>query len=234
MRPVRVLSTLALAGVLDRLRPLLPEVDLQLAPTAVLLGRIAAGERGDVAILTVEAVADLAAAGTLVASSRIDLARSSVGMAVRQGAPRPDISTPAAVAAALLGARSVALSRAGASGAFMAGLLVRLGIADAVNHRATFIPSGFTGERVMTGEADLAVQQVSELMMVPGLDIVGPLPSELGGVSTFTAALFAGAGPGAASVLATLCRAGDLMQEAGLAACDLVRSEGRDPARAAT
>ena len=121
MTPVHILSTLALAGVLDRLRPLLPAVDLQLAPTAVLLKRIAAGERGDVVILTDSTVGDLAAAGTLVAASRADLAVSHVGMAVRQGAPRPDISTPAAVGASLVGARSVALSQAGASGVFMAG-----------------------------------------------------------------------------------------------------------------
>jgi len=220
MAPIRLLSTLALSGVLDALLPRLaawlPPVELQLAPTNVLLDRIAAGTRGDIAILTAAAVDDLSASGTLDGASRVALARSHVGLAVRQGAVRLDISTAAAVAAALSGARSVALSRTGASGVFMTGLLVRLGIADEVNRKATVIPSGLTGERVMSGEADLAVQQVSELMAVPGLDILGRLPPEIEGVSVFTAALFTGAAPGAADVVAALRAAIALMREKGL------------------
>lgn len=183
---LRVMSTLALAGVL---KPL-PALDLELAPTDVLLERIAAGARADLLILTDRAVKALAAAGTVLPHSRVPLAWSFVGLAVRQGAPRPDISTAEALAAALRQARSVALSRTGASGHFMAQLLNRLGIADEVNRNATFIPSGFTGERVLAGEADLAAQQVSELLAVPGLDVLGPLPPELGGATLFSAALF--------------------------------------------
>ena len=220
MAPIRLLSTLALSGVLDALLPRLadglPPVEVQLAPTSVLLERIAAGERGDIAILTDAAVDDLSASGVLDGASRVALARSHVGLAVRQGAVRPDISTAAAVAAALSGARSVALSRTGASGVFMTGLLVRLGIADEVNRKATVIASGLTGERVVSGEADLAVQQMSELMAVPGLDILGRLPPEIEGVSVFTAALFAGAAPGAAGVVAALRAATALMREKGL------------------
>jgi molybdate transport system substrate-binding protein len=220
MAPIRLLSTLALSGVLDALLPRLPAglppVEVQRAPTKVLLERIAAGERGDIAILTDAAVDDLSASGTLDGASRVALARSHVGLAVRQGATRPDISTAAAVAAALSGARSVALSRSGASGVFMTGLLARLGIADEVNRKATVIPSGLTGERVISGEADLAVQQLSELMAVPGLDILGRLPPEIEGVSVFTAALFTGAAPGAADVVAALRKATALMREKGL------------------
>jgi molybdate transport system substrate-binding protein len=220
MAPIRMLSTLALSGVLDALLPglaaWLPPVELQLAPTNVLLDRIAAGVRGDIAILTDAAVDALSASGTLDGASRVALARSHVGLAVRQGAMRPDISSAAAVAAALCGARSVALSRTGASGVFMTGLLVRLGIADEVDRKATVIPSGLTGERVVSGEADLAVQQVSELMAVPGLDILGRLPPEIEGVSVFTAALFIGAAPGAADVVAALRAATALMREKGL------------------
>lgn len=216
MAKLRVLSTLGLAGVLQDLAPGLPPLDLQLAPTQTLMGRIADGERGDVAILTDLAVADLIAAGTLDGGSRVDLARSYVGVAVRQGAPRPDISTPEAFMAALLGARSVALSRAGASGLFMAGLLNRLGVADAVYRKATVIPGGFTGELVASGEAELAIQQVSELMVVPGIDILGRLPPGIEGVSVFTAALFAGAPQGAAQVIQALRLAAALMREKGL------------------
>ncbi len=220
MAPIRLLSTLALSGVLDVLLPrlaagLLP-VELQLAPTNVLLARIAAGTQGDIAILTDAAVDALSASGTLDGASRVALARSHVGLAVREGAMRPDISSAAAVAAALSGARSVALSRTGASGVFMTGLLVRLGIADKVNRKATVIPGGLTGERVVSGEADLAVQRVSELMAVPGLDILGRLPPEIEEVSVFTAALFTGAAPGAADVVAAPRMATVLMREKGL------------------
>ncbi len=221
MAPIRLMSTLAMSGVLDALLPRLPAglppVETQLAPTNVLLDRIAAGARGDIAILTDAAVDALAASGTLNGASRVALARSHVGLAVRQGAMRPDISSAAAVAAALSSARSVALSRTGASGVFMDGLLVRLGIADEVNRKATVIPSGLTGERVMSGEADLAVQQLSELMAVPGLDILGRLPPEIEGVSVFTAALFTGAAPGAGDVVAALRASTALMREKGLA-----------------
>ncbi len=220
MAPIRMLSTLALSGVLVVLLPRLPAglppVEMQLAPTNVLLERIAAGARGDIAILTDAAVDDLSASGVLDGASRVALARSHVGLAVRQGAMRPDISTAAAVAAALSGARSVALSRTGASGVFMTGLLVRLGIADEVNRRATVIPGGLTGARVVSGEADLAVQQMSELMAVPGLDILGRLPPEIEGLSVFTAALFTRAAPGAADVVAALRAAAALMREKGL------------------
>ena len=98
-------------------------------------------------------------------------------MAVKAGAPKPDITTVEQFKATLLKARTVAYSKIGASGIFFAGLLDRLGIAGAV--RSLIVPSGFTAERLITGEADLAIQQISELMMVPGIDVVGPLPPDI-------------------------------------------------------
>ena len=111
-----------------------------------------------------------------MAESCVDLARSWVGIAVRAGAPHPDITTPAALRATLLGARSVAYSRLGASGILFAQLIERIGIAGEVNARACIIPQGFTAERLRSGEADLAVQQISELKQVEGVDVVGPIP----------------------------------------------------------
>ena len=105
--------------------------------------------------------------------------RSLVGLAVKAGAPKPDIGTAEALKATLLAAQSIAYSRLGASGVFFAELIERLGIAEAVNAKATIIPSGLTGALVARGEAQMAVQQLSELMAVPGLDIVGPLPASL-------------------------------------------------------
>ena len=140
------------------------------------MARIDAGETADVAILTREGVEQLAAGGVLVAASVVDVARSHVGIAVRAGAAKPDIGSPEALKAALLAAKSIAYSRIGASGILFAGLIRQLGVAEAVNAKATIIPGGFTGELAARGEVELAVQQVSELMVVPGVEVVGPLP----------------------------------------------------------
>ena len=91
----------------------------------------------------------------------------------------------------MVSARAVAYSKAGASGIYFAGLIERLGIAQAVNARAIVIPMGFTAEKVASGEAEVAIQQVSELLTVPGIDIVGPFPPELQTVTRFDAATFA-------------------------------------------
>jgi molybdate transport system substrate-binding protein len=192
---VEVLSTLALMGVLRELAPGYEQatgtrVAAAFAPTAALLERIGAGEAADVAVLTAAAIDELTRDGVLAVGSRIDLARSVVGVAVRAGAPKPDIGSAAAFTRALLDARSVAYSRAGASGIFFADLIRRLGIADEVNAKATVIPSGLTGELAARGEVEIAIQQVSELMEVAGIDIVGPLPAELGGATVFSGAVF--------------------------------------------
>ncbi len=196
MNELRVLSTMGLAGVLRAFGPEWEgehgtKLDAEFMPTVRLLERIRDGERGDVAILTDDGLDALIGEG--VVEGRVDLARSYVGVAVRAGAPHPDISTRQAFIDALLGARSVVMSKAGASGIFMAGLLERLGIADAVRPKATILASGFTAELAASGEAELAIQQVSELQVVPGVEIVGRIPAELGGVSLFAAGLFRGA-----------------------------------------
>jgi molybdate transport system substrate-binding protein len=144
------------------------------------------GEKTDVLILTREGLDDLVSEGAVVAASKVDLARSYVGLAVKAGAPHPDISTEAALVSALLAARSVAYSKIGASGIYFAELIERLGIAAEINVRAT-ITAGFTAERLMSGEADIAVQQLSELKQVAGVELVGPIP-----LSLQTAAIFTG------------------------------------------
>ena len=132
----------------------------------------------------------------LAPDSVADVAVSLVGVAVKAGAARPDISSVEALKAALLQAKSIAYSRIGASGVFFAELIQRLGIADEVNAKATVIPSGFTAELAARGEVELAVQQVSELMLVPGIDIVGPLPPGAESVTMFTAGVLAGSATG--------------------------------------
>ena len=189
---VRVLSTLALMGTVRSLAGRYEaaggaRIDADFAPTLGLLDRLRGGEAADIVILTKEALDDLARAGSVVADSRVDLARSFVGLAVKAGAAHPDIATEPALRATLLSARSVAYSRIGASGIFFAQLIERMGIASEINARARITPSGFTAERLVSGEADLAVQQISELKLVPGVEIVGPIPLELQSPAVFSA-----------------------------------------------
>ena len=176
---VRLLSTLALMGAVRSLAGKYQaekgtRIDADFAPTLGLLDRLRGGEAADVVILTREGLDELASEGTVVADSRVDLARSYVGIAVKAGADHPDIATEPALRATLLGAR-VAYSRIGASGIFFAQLIERMGIASEINARARIVPSGFTAERLVTGDADLAVQQISELKQVAGVEIVGPI-----------------------------------------------------------
>src|SRR5690606_26765813 len=148
------------------------KVEASYDPTALMLERIGRGERADVAFLTTAGIDTLIGQGVMLAGSRVDLARSLVGLAVKAGAPKPDPSTVESTAQALLAARIV-YSRKGQSGIFFAGLLERLGIAGQVSARAIIVESGITAKAVIKGEADIAVQQVSELMLVSGIDIAG-------------------------------------------------------------
>lgn len=188
---VRLLSTLALKGAVARLAGQYQAatgtaIDADFAPTVALLPRLRGGERADVVILTREGLDELAAEEVIATASMIDLARSWVGIAVKAGAPHPDIGSEAAFRATLLAARSVAYSKIGASGIYFAGLIARLDIAAEINARAT-ITSGFTAERLITGEADLAVQQISELKQVEGIEVVGPIPLALQTPAVFSA-----------------------------------------------
>jgi molybdate transport system substrate-binding protein len=189
---VRLLSTLALRGAVRSLAGRYEaaggaRIDADFAPTLALLDRLRGGEGADVVILTREGLDELAAEGTVVADSCVDLARSYVGFAVKAGAAHPDIATETALRATLLGARSVAYSRIGASGIFFAQLIERMGIAPEINARARIVPSGFTAERLLTGEADLAVQQISELKQVGGIEVVGPIPLQMQTPAVFSA-----------------------------------------------
>jgi molybdate transport system substrate-binding protein len=189
---VRVLSTLALKGAVCHLATRYAtesgaQLDSDFAPTLALLDRLRDGEIADVVILTREGLDELAKEGSVVKESCVDLARSFVGIAVKAGHTHPDIATESALRTALLAARSVAYSRIGASGILFAQLIARMGISADINARATLIPSGFTAERLLTGEADLAVQQISELKQVAGIEVVGPIPRELQTPAVFSA-----------------------------------------------
>lgn len=189
---VRVLSTLALQGAVRQLAAEYraasgADIDADFAPTLALLARLRAGEEADVVILTREGLSEIAREGRAVPESCVDLARSYVGIAVRAGAVHPDIATESAFRATLLAARCVAYSRLGASGILFARLIEQLGIASEINAKAHIIQQGFTAERLVTGEADVAVQQISELKQIEGIEVVGPIPRDLQTPAVFSA-----------------------------------------------
>ena len=189
---VRVLSTLALKGAVSALAGQYEadggaRIEADFAPTLALLERLRAGEAADVVILTREGLEEVVHEGRVASESCVDLARSYVGLAVRAGEVHPDISSEPALRAALLGARAVAYSRLGASGILFAKLIERMGIAAEIKARAVIIPQGFTAERLVAGEADLAVQQISELKQVSGIAVIGPIPHQLQTPAVFSA-----------------------------------------------
>jgi molybdate transport system substrate-binding protein len=161
-------------------------------PALVMLKRIEAGETADLAILGQAAIDALAATGRIVPDSRRTLARCGVGVAVAAGAPKPDVSSVEAFKAALLAATSIAHTTSGASGIHFTNLIKRLGIAEQIEPKAVKNEGGLIGELVVRGEAELAIQQIPELMAVRGLELVGPLPQELQSISIVAAGIFAG------------------------------------------
>ena len=155
------------------------------------LARIKAGERADAAVLLGTSIDELAGMGVLSTASRQPFARSTIGMAVLKGAPKPDISTVAAFKQTLLNAKSIAHTVHGPSGAYFPGLIERLGIAQEIKPKTVTRPGGYIGVVVTAGEAEMAFQQICELLAVPGLDVVGPIPEEIQYNFDSKAAIFA-------------------------------------------
>ncbi len=169
--------------------------------------RVAAGEAFDVIVLAADAIDKLAAAGHVVAGSRADIVRSDVAVAVRAGAPRPDIGSAAALRAALLAARRIGYST-GPSGTALLALFERWGLAGTLRERVVQAPPGVpVGALVAQGEVDLGFQQLSELMHLPGIELVGTLPAEASIVSVFAGGLCAAGTQrdAAAALLRFLC-----------------------------
>lgn len=178
----RVLSTLALKGVLARLAP---QLDVEIHATQALMQHIERNEPADLLILTSEAMDGLAREGKVHEVRR--LGSSGVGLAVRAGAARPDIASVEAFKSALVAARSVGHSKVGASGLYFVELIRQLGISDRV--KTVVVERGPVGEAVARGDAELGVQQLCELAPVPGIDIVGPFPEPLQRITAFSAGI---------------------------------------------
>jgi len=158
--------------------------------TGQLKKRIDEGEAFDLCILTAPMVDELIKTGK-VGGARSDLAKSGVGVSMKKGVKKPDISTPEAFKQTLLAAKSVAYTSTGASGLYFLQLADKLGIGDAIRAKARTTPGGPAGELVAKGEAELAIQQISELLPVAGTELIGPLPPELQTITVFSAGLSA-------------------------------------------
>ena len=154
-----------------------------------LAKRIAGGEAFDLVILTPAAVEQLVQDGKVVAGSPARLARVAIGLAVRQGAPAPDITSVAAFQQALLAARAVAYidpAAGGSSGVYLSQLFEKMGIAPQIKAKAVLVPGGLVAQRLVTGEADIAIHQISEILAVPGATLVGPIPAEIQNYTVYT------------------------------------------------
>lgn len=193
---LKLLTSNSMRAVLDDLLPALERasgvrVSVSYDPAQLMMKRIAAGETGDLAILGQASIDELTRQGKIVAGSERTLARCGVGIGVRAGAPKPDVATVEAFKRALLNAKSVAYTSSGASGIHFSGVIERLGIATEVKAKSVTQPGGLVGEIVVRGDAEIAIQQIPELMAVPGIDLVGPLPQALQNISVSVGGVFA-------------------------------------------
>lgn len=189
---IRVLSTHAVLDALNELGPKFERatghrLSIGYDPAKAVKRQIENGAAFDVAIVTRPVFDDLAAQGKILLETRADIGRSGLGVAVRKGAPKPDIATTEAFKRALLAAKSVVRSTEGTSGIYFEKLLDRLGIAEAMRDKVKLGPSGRVAELVARDEADMAVQQIAELLPVTGAQYAGPFPPELQLYSEFAA-----------------------------------------------
>jgi len=171
--------------------------------TADMMKRLKAGETVDLVIIGTDSLEELIKAGKIVPGSRVDFVRVGVGIAVRAGAPKPDIGSADGVKRALLAAKSIGYS-SGPSGVYLDNLFQKMDISDQVRPKLKKPPSGSpVGAMVASGEAEIGFQQVSELIHFPGVDFLGPLPPDIQQTTTFTTGVHTGAtAPDAARALA--------------------------------
>ena len=159
-----------------------------------LARRVRAGEKFDLLVMPLPALQQLAGEGAVVPATLLPLARVGIGVAVKQGAPVPPMATTADFRAALLSARKVAYidpAAGGSSGIYQAQLFERMGIADQIRPKAVLVPGGLVAQRLVSGEADLAVHQISEILAVPGAALVGPIPADVQNYTVYAAGLSA-------------------------------------------
>jgi len=195
---IKVLASNGVKSALEELAPAFEretgdKLVISFGLAAALKRQIEGGEAFDLAILTSSGIDDLAKQGKVDVHSRASIARSGVGIGIKQGAPRSDISTPDALKRTLLAAKSIAWAKEGASGTYFAGLLERIGIAEQMKPKAVLAASGAeVGKLVAGGQVQFGVILVNELMAAPGVEVLGPLPAALQNYTVFHAGVGAG------------------------------------------
>lgn len=194
MAAIKILSTHAVQEVLHKLAPSLERASgasltIDYDPANALKRRIEDGATFDVAIVSRSVIDALAGKGKIVRESCTDIGRCGLGVAVRKGAAKPDMTSTDAFKRVLLAAKSIARSREGTSGLYFESLLTRLGIAEAMRGKIVLGGSGRVAELVARGEASMAVQQIPELLPVEDVDFAGPLPIELQLYTVFSAGI---------------------------------------------
>ncbi len=160
--------------------------------SGALMRRIADGETFDLVVLTPAGIEQLTNSGKVIAGSSLRLARVAIGVAVKRGAPTPDISSVAAFRQALLAAQNVAYidpAAGGSSGVYLSQLFEKMGIASQIRSKAVLVSGGLVAQHIVSGEADLAVHQISEILAVPGVTLVGPIPAEIQNYTVYAGAV---------------------------------------------
>jgi len=170
-------------------------VKLTFGTVGVIKAKLAEATPVDVVIMTDEAMRDMTRQGAVVEGSWTPIGRTGIGVAVRDGAPKPDIGSPEALKQTLLSTKSLVYvdpAQGGTSGIHFAGVLQKLGIADAVKPKTTLVPGGYPAELVARGDVELVVHQISEIIPVKGVTLVGPLPKELQKTTVYAAGVTVG------------------------------------------
>jgi molybdate transport system substrate-binding protein len=230
---IKVLCTQALTGAMEKLGPQFEretgnKLVIGYGATGGILNRFKNGEAADVVIVTAPALDTMVKLGKIVAPGGTAIAQTGVGLAIRRGAPRPDISSAEALKRTLLAAKSIAYSDpagGGVSGIVFAQVVEKLGIAEQLKPKTKLVPAGrSSGALAASGEVEIAVQMISELMPVAGAEVVGPLPPGLQSLTVFSAGVSAGAAnPAAAKRL--------ILFLSSPAATPVLREAGLEPAK---
>lgn len=201
MAKVKVMSTGAVESMVRMFAPVFEretghKANLNFGTAGGLRARLEKGEQADLIVLPAAAVETMEKTGGIVPGSRTDLGRTVTGIAIKEGAPAPDVSTPEAFKRALLKARGVSYSdpaAGGSSGTYFAGLLQKMGIADEVNKRAVLGSRGYeVAQAIVDGRVEIGATFISELLTVPGVRILGPLPGAFYFANIYTGAIPAG------------------------------------------
>ena len=226
---IRILSSMATKGVLEELASAFERATgVKVIPESIggvdVNKRVKSGEAVDLVVLAANAIDTLINEGHLVAGSRVDLVTSGVAIAVRAGAPRPAIGSEATVKAAVLAAKTVGYST-GPSGVYLVKLFERWGILEQIKARIVLAPPGIpVGGLVARGEAELGFQQMSELIHLPGIEVIGVMPPAIQTITTFSAGIAVASKTDAAALRTFLDYA------RSPAAADAIRGNGMEAA----